>query len=456
MSKNPSQAGGRTYRILFPPIAAMLLLSACSGGNLTARNDDPVTIRIQLPIIQKDPTSITYENAARHFHELNPNMTIELAYASLKPGSESVDLDPTKLLKSDHPPDIMPLPQFRLASVANQGLLKDLRQLQSADSSVKIDIPQGLLDTTTVNGELLLLPYAAFPVVVYYNKQLFDNAQIPYPTGEWTWEQFKETSKKLKAPFGSILPYDIWTLDELIGSLGTGLLSKDGTTAVGYLDSPAAASAVQWLNAYYKDDPNKRGPQTAVDAFEQFGSYGTGMTVNGAGVQYRGFQGDSQSLLGVAPLPYFENGKRVNPLDVLGYGISAKSEHPAEAWKFMAYLLLTDNADSKELAKGFYPTSKTIEQAGNRGEHAMEQVFMGEMDYAAITSLSNSPYIYKAWDAPLEQRFDALLDAKDEDIPDKLHEIAQQLDQALAREKAASERLEQEASAGLTLDIDGT
>jgi multiple sugar transport system substrate-binding protein len=61
----------------------------------------------------------------------------------------------------------------------------------------------GLIEALTVNGGLYALPFRTDFWVVYYNKDLFDKAGVPYPTNDMTWKQFDDTARKLTTGFGS-------------------------------------------------------------------------------------------------------------------------------------------------------------------------------------------------------------------------------------------------------------
>ncbi len=40
-------------------------------------------------------------------------------------------------------------------------------------------------------------PYAWVTTVLYYNKDMFDKAQLAYPNDKWTWDDFLSAAKKL-------------------------------------------------------------------------------------------------------------------------------------------------------------------------------------------------------------------------------------------------------------------
>jgi len=88
------------------------------------------------------------------------------------------------------------------------------------------------------------------PWVIFYNKSIFDKCGVPYPKGDWTWEEFVEVAKKvtMKGTDGrrnetyGVMGYDLM---EAIWQNGGSLFSKDGTRCT--LDTPEAIEAAQWL-----------------------------------------------------------------------------------------------------------------------------------------------------------------------------------------------------------------
>ena len=69
---------------------------------------------------------------------------------------------------------------------------------------------QASYDGLKVDGKAYVLPYKTSSWVVYYNKDIFDNAGVPYPSEEWTWEEYAQTAAKLTGGDGN---------DKIYGSL---------------------------------------------------------------------------------------------------------------------------------------------------------------------------------------------------------------------------------------------
>jgi multiple sugar transport system substrate-binding protein len=377
------------------------------------------------------------ENAAANFHKLNPQITVTIDYL------ESLELmysthNDINLLESDKPQDITPFDLSKIPLAEKKGLLLDLIKFQSSSDARNIDINPNILDTFTVNGKLFMLPYVAYPKVIFYNKAFFDAAHIPYPQDGWTWEQFREISKKIKpkSGYGSELRYDPYTLDVLMGSTGKRMLSPNGDTSVGYLDSPEAISKIEWLNAYYKDDELKSGPISGLTA--SFETEQIGMILNATSVSQ--FYASLQDRLGIASLPHFEGGKRANLIGFSGFAISQKSKHPQEAWKFIEYLTLTKNEDSVQFSNGGILTSSSVAEAAGQSSDPSKSVALDEMNYVVKSSSDYNPLFYQAWNKDLMSQFQELHTTDDKDIPFKLHELAIKLDKELNRLKNAADQ----------------
>lgn len=54
-----------------------------------------------------------------------------------------------------------------------------------------------MMESLKINGKVYMIPYRKSTWAVYYNKTIFDEAGIPYPEGEWTWEDYTELARKL-------------------------------------------------------------------------------------------------------------------------------------------------------------------------------------------------------------------------------------------------------------------
>ena len=88
------------------------------------------------------------------------------------------------------------------ADIASKNQLLDLGELVKRDN---VDIaPYGpLFEGLQIDGKTYGLPYEKTAWVLYYNKDLFDAAGVPYPSDDMTWDQFRELAKKMTSGEGT-------------------------------------------------------------------------------------------------------------------------------------------------------------------------------------------------------------------------------------------------------------
>jgi multiple sugar transport system substrate-binding protein len=109
------------------------------------------------------------------------------------------------LLAGGNAPDIVG-PVGKNGRASFQGAYADVAQLATAAGFDLNKYDPKLLEFTKDEGVLVGLPFALFPSFIFYNKKLFDEAQLPYPphkVGEkydgkaWNLETFQELAMKL-------------------------------------------------------------------------------------------------------------------------------------------------------------------------------------------------------------------------------------------------------------------
>lgn len=99
------------------------------------------------------------------------------------------------------------------------------------------------------------IPKGFTPMVIYYNRTVFDAAGVPYPADDWSWEQFRATARALTRDTDGDGSVDVWGfgwpreffyLQGWLWAGGGELLSPDGARASGYLDSARSIEALRF------------------------------------------------------------------------------------------------------------------------------------------------------------------------------------------------------------------
>jgi multiple sugar transport system substrate-binding protein len=145
------------------------------------------------------------------------------------------------------PPDVVQLDNIDIPAFVNAGVLVDLAPyLERVGLSFSRFEPR-VLAIFRRGAALYAIPKDFTPMVIAYNKDLFDQAGVPYPSPDWTWEEFVAAAKRLtrdRDGNGTVDQWGFW-LDRRdfvwipsIWSLGGDVLCSDGRSASGCLDSP--------------------------------------------------------------------------------------------------------------------------------------------------------------------------------------------------------------------------
>jgi multiple sugar transport system substrate-binding protein len=99
-------------------------------------------------------------------------------------------------------------------------------------------------------------PKGFSPMVMYYNRAMFDRAKVPYPSDGWTQAEFLQTAKALTRDtngdgqpdeWGAVVLRLFYEWQAWVWSAGGDILAPDGKHATGALDSPATDSAISFL-----------------------------------------------------------------------------------------------------------------------------------------------------------------------------------------------------------------
>jgi ABC-type glycerol-3-phosphate transport system substrate-binding protein len=218
----------------------------------------------------------------------------------------------------------------------------DLTPFVEATGLDLADFPAGAL--YAADGAIRHLSAGIEPSFVLYNKALFDNAGLPYPTADWTWEEFVALATQLTQRYGDFTAQYGWAdgvyAPAMVGAaLAEPLVDYSGPEPAPRLaQGPVAAAAVRYLSLYGETGVAP-APRSAATAYGETQA----LIQDGRVAMWLGsysFLSSYRSLdLGVLPLPVVAgNSERRLYLPAHGFSISAASQQPAAAWQLLEYL----------------------------------------------------------------------------------------------------------------------
>ena len=148
-------------------------------------------------------------------------------------------------------PDVFELGEAFVPRAAQDGWVHDLLPRLKQDQDDIGDFYPAVLAAGRYAGTQVALPEAWSPHIMYVNRGLFEQAQLPLPDHTWTYDQWLAAAARLTqaeaAPpiWGAL--YQTWIIPLLhtLWAWGGSLLSTDGQQCA--LGSPQAVNALQWI-----------------------------------------------------------------------------------------------------------------------------------------------------------------------------------------------------------------
>lgn len=239
-------------------------------------------------------------------------------------------------------PDVFDLDGPTVAQFADAGLLRSLPPL--LPELPLEDFQPAILDQGTYQGDLVALGAYDSALVLYADKAMFEQADIPLPSPDtaWEWGEFIDILQQFKArgipPIALHMQSsgDEWftyAFSPVIWSAGGSLISPDGTRVEGVLNSTVNIDALQKWQALFTQGLARRSPINP----DPFGAGETAMDWNGHWMaqSHAARKGDR---LAVLPLPRLGS-KSAAASGSWCWAVSRDSDHPRAAAKWLAWVL---------------------------------------------------------------------------------------------------------------------
>jgi multiple sugar transport system substrate-binding protein len=243
-----------------------------------------------------------------------------------------------------------------------------------------------LFQTGVVDGKSSFFTKDYSPLAIYYNKDLFDKASVPYPKDGWTWEDFQATAIKLTSGSGANAQYGValpgnWTraVQTFVYQNGGEMSSPDGTKTSGYLDSPATVEAIQYyvdLYNKYKVSPSPADIDTTFKGVDLFQTGKAAMTLTGIWPE-AGYAKDPKLHFGVVGLP--QHKVRANQVCWAGLGLYKGSKNPDQAWLFLRYI--GGQPGQTGFAANGLPSMPSVAESLKIPQDPNKSVFLNENKY---------------------------------------------------------------------------
>ncbi len=330
-------------RALILVLAALVMLSA---ANATWRAKSAAG-RV---VIEMSVWGMPFENALYldeyipEFERQNPNIKVRFLHL------DNYQNRILMLRAGGIAPDVMRQNTNYMAQYIRRGMNLPLDEyMDGPDGIDRADFIPVTLDGLRYNGKTYGIPQDINIRGLFYNKDLFDAAKLPYPNERWTWEDLKKAADILANPATNGGKKDITGL--LAGSKtfdfmpfyyqAGGRMWNDAKTEPVF-DNETAIKAIAFFKSVSGDfmmsqSSSERG---GLGPFTFFQNGQAAMMIDGSWHSPHLKQDGKGLRFGVAPLPRGVRGMSVSTS--CNWGVSAQTKHPKEAWKLAKFLSSTE------------------------------------------------------------------------------------------------------------------
>lgn len=341
--------------------AAALALTGCSSGSPSSSDtNQKVTLTFSQWWAPEMPSG-ALQKIADDFHKGHPNITVKLISAPFA----SLQTQTISQAASGTLPDIVGLDGSWVNPLYKQGALYNLTDAMKA---AKYD-DSDLASQVAFKGSTYMIPVVNFVYPLFTNDAILAKAGITTPPA--TWSQFTDDAKKISqsdagakgwvVPLGTTNPNGAQN-DILSWAWASGgsMLKNGQPNLTGNADVTGAVNMVKDLVTSNAVLPGANSLQE-TDKVTNFINGRVGMMVDSLAHVTTITKGapDLKFTVSAQPVKDGYSGTKGMLTASWGIGISAKTQHPAQAWQFIQYLMSKDtNSKLSTLANGF-PGNKT-------------------------------------------------------------------------------------------------
>ncbi|GMQ64580.1 ABC transporter substrate-binding protein [Vallitalea maricola] len=147
-------------------------------------------VKIRVAYYAAGQATQTMQKIVDEFMAENPNIEVETIQSNWSGHYERLKAE----LAAGAAPEVFLLDGVYIPQYAERGVLEDITERASGLDENKF---LGIKQLRTPEGKLFGIPQGIQVDVLYYNKDMFDEAGVDYPTADWTLDDLREAAIKL-------------------------------------------------------------------------------------------------------------------------------------------------------------------------------------------------------------------------------------------------------------------
>lgn len=243
----------KNKRLFIFLIVFVFILASCgsnSGGENNSNSgteDNPTKISFYFPVAVGGEVAQIVEGLAEEFEEENPDIKVDAKF-----GGDYAETMTQVMAsaQSGNPPELAVLFSIDLFTLIENDLIEELTPL--FDDELLDDFYDGFMSNSQIGDDVWSLPFQRSTIVLYYNKDAFEEAGLDPEQPPEDWDELVEYGKELtvdegKTQWGLEIPstgYQYWMLQALAMQTEDNIMSHDGKET--YFDAPYTKEAMQF------------------------------------------------------------------------------------------------------------------------------------------------------------------------------------------------------------------
>lgn len=316
-------------------ISSSMLLVACGPGEDTSdeTEDAGATGGETLVVWEDIDKSVGIEEALAEFEEMH-DVTIEVVEKTIATQIEDIRLDGP----AGTGPDVYTMTGDQIGTAVTEGLVSEI----PVDDSIQGIYSEAAMDSQIVDGTVYGLPKAVETTVLYYNKDLISEEELPTTLDEWFdfSKDFMDDEQ-----YGLLALWDqIYYANSVISGYGGYIFGQDengnyDVNDIG-LNNDAAIEGLESVQKFYDEGLFPQGiiGEQGINVLDSLFSEGKAAAVISGPWNQEPFVSAGIDY-GVTTLPILSNGEIMSPfVGVKSYNVSSYSEHQELAQELAIFL----------------------------------------------------------------------------------------------------------------------
>jgi len=281
--------------------------------------------------------------------------------------------------------DVVTIPADQIGTAVTEGILKEI----SVDDSVKSLYTESAMDSQIVDGKVYGLPKAVETTILYYNKDLVSEEELPKTTEEW-YEYSKKVTKD--GNYGLLALWDqIYYANGVLNGYGGYVFGIDDAGTYNPKDiglaNNGAIEGAEYISKFYKDGlfPSGIIGEQGINVLDSLFTEGKAAAVISgpwnldpyakAGINY-----------GVMELPLLANGEHMGSfIGVKSYNVSTYSKNAELAEELVEYLTNEENSKARYEVTKEVPAVKALAEDPVVTESESAKAVANQSQYSQLT-----------------------------------------------------------------------